>query len=730
MSYDFQSCFWDPNDEGVNILLEHINNGIKSNANIENFFKLKFELQKDLSRRMGAINDKLEKDLSSNSDYGKLNDSLQKLLSIEKNTAKAHSKQSEIILQTIYNDVKSYNSQMRARYTTMSGKIENLRLDKFNKKKGCSDLSNRLEDAQSKVRDLTLNANNIIGQRKSEQNSKELAKWENNSNEISMQLNILKKEYKAAQKFWLREWAELSYQFQEMENSRIAFVQSKLQKYSECVMETSILEQTKLNLFTNELSMFTPLDDIAKFSSDYGTGRLKGKHQQRILTNNINSFNNINKTESSTDNKNTRNNCFHNNIYHENGKGENDKRNSYMESIRKLSNQLQQTYLNKNDTRNPNSPDTDIAGTQTRKMCNLSNKSYRYSLHESNLPSYNDRNAIETVAHESMLENDNEEMTDYSAYTHGGIANIQIKNNIHSRKSSEESIHNYSNKEDNAKKASNNAHIEKNVSTLDKLQVSHRKLNSKTDSEFSGTSSSSNPTDFTTHRRRSVESFSTSVTSMATSIDDNQRFAKSWNSTNRKRKSMSHISDLLDTSIQSQVKQDDNKRSGLRLDSRESNSDTRQVSTNTILVKSLNSSTNDDYTRFNGSNTGRSRTRRRSMVLETSNNPIADALYEMEKLQGGVSNDIKLGRVRDNGIVVTLPLVTRTGKDVIKYAKAVYPLLEDTSDEVVQFDKNDYLLITEEVNQDWYMGEVYDNERIDVNHRYGLIPFNFIEFLE
>lgn len=730
MSYDFQSCFWDPNDDGVNILLQHIKNGIKSNSNIENFFKLKFELQKDLSRRMGAINDKFDKEISTNADFGKLNDSLQKLLTVEKNIAKAHSKQSEIILQTIYNDVKSYNTQLRARYTTMSGKIENLRLDKFNKKKGCNDLAKRLEDAQTKVRDLTLNANNIIGQRKSEQNSKELAKWENNSNEISMQLNILKKEYKAAQRFWLKEWAELTYQFQEMENSRIAFVQSKLQKYADCVMETSILEQTKFDLFTNDLSMFTPMDDIAKFSSDYGTGRLKDKHQQRIITNTNTTIRTALTSSSSiqtatyssptTNIDNVRPTLF-------NGNGANDnKRNSYMESIRKLSNQLQKTYLNNNANVNSSSQTKQVEPIQTRKMRNSSNKSYRYSLHESNLPSYQDENNSRSVDNYDM--EDHKLHTDENlfrkAYTHAGMDNMSNQDHIHTQKSSDEQdLTNQNVKYDNISDSHNIADATSNI------QKSHRALNSKTDSEFSGVSSSYNPTDFTTHRRRSIESFSTSVTSMVTSIDDKQRFAKSWNSINRKRKSMSHIPDLLDTSIQSKAKSTDKNDINTRMNSSDSAANARQVSTNTILVKSFKDSTNY-MTNSDIMTAGRPRSRRRSMVVGTSNDPIADALYEMEKLQGGISNDAKLGRVRDNGIIVTLPLVTRTGKDVIKYAKALYPLLENTSDEVVRFDKNDYLLITEEVNQDWFMGEVYDNERIDVNHRYGLIPINFIQILE
>lgn len=64
-----------------------------------------------------------------------------------------------------------------------------------------------------------------------------------------------------------------------------------------------------------------------------------------------------------------------------------------------------------------------------------------------------------------------------------------------------------------------------------------------------------------------------------------------------------------------------------------------------------------------------------------------------------------------------------------EYAKAMYPLIGNEAPGLANFHKGDYLLITEIVNKDWYKGEVYDNDRIDRNHRIGLIPYNFIQLL-
>lgn len=194
MSYSYEACFWDPNDNGVNILLGHISQGIKSCDSMIHFFKQRSELEKDYARRLGAITGKLDKDIGTNMDYGKLNETFNVVLSVEKARAQSHSKQSEILFRQIYTDTKAFAANLQARYTTLSGKIERLRMDKFNKKKGCEVLQKKLQDAQIRFRDLQLNENNMIGAKRVEHNKRELLKWESNSQEYKVQLDVLKQE--------------------------------------------------------------------------------------------------------------------------------------------------------------------------------------------------------------------------------------------------------------------------------------------------------------------------------------------------------------------------------------------------------------------------------------------------------------------------------------------------------------------------------------------------------
>ncbi|CAI4921409.1 BTE_HP_G0221980.mRNA.1.CDS.1 [Saccharomyces cerevisiae] len=167
------------------------------------FFKQRSELEKDYARRLEPSREKLDKDIGTNMDYGKLNETFNMVLSVEKARAQSHPKQSEILFRQIYTDTKVVDGQVQQK----RGEV----------------LQKKLQDAQIRFRDLQLNENNMIGAKRVEHNKRELLKWESNSQEYKVQLDVLKQEYKASQKFWIHEWAQLSCELQEMENARISF---------------------------------------------------------------------------------------------------------------------------------------------------------------------------------------------------------------------------------------------------------------------------------------------------------------------------------------------------------------------------------------------------------------------------------------------------------------------------------------------------------------------------
>ncbi|CAI4035511.1 hypothetical protein SMKI_13G1600 [Saccharomyces mikatae IFO 1815] len=659
MSYNYEACFWDPNDNGVNILLSHVSQGIKSCDSMIHFFKQRSELEKDYARRLGAITKKLDKDIGTNIDYGKLSDTFSVVLNVEKSRAQSHSKQSEILFRQIYTDTKAFAANLQARYITLSGKIERLRMDKFNKKKGCEVLQKKLQDAQIRTRDLQLNENNMIGAKRVEHNKRELLKWESNSQEYQVQLDVLKQEYKASQKFWIHEWAQLSCELQEMENARISFLQSKLQQFATSSMETYILEQTKMDMLTTHLNSFTAADEISTFSKENGTGRLKHKNSKGDMNSSVNwaQMSSISTTSKKSE--------------------------SYMDNIRKLSSQLKETE-------------------NKRKLASVEK-------YEKPLPSPEVTAARQFRNSTPAIRNEIKSVVDPLSSLRSSPVQTQSAmddSTIRGKLDQSRAIV----REEQTRPEEDSKHSDESY------PMTHRRNQSLTSPSES---SSSNPTDFShIKKRQSMESMTTSVSSMANSIDDSQRFAKSWNSSNRKRKSMSHLQ------VPSSSSRSEN---GEKANHEEQDYNTmRDSSANTILFKPPVAERG----------TSKGHTHRQSMILQDSSNPIEDALYEMERIQssskpGAKTGNVMLerGMVRDNGITVTLPIVTSEGFPVIEYAKAMYPLVGNEAPGLANFHKGDYILITEIVNKDWYKGEVYDNDRINRNHRVGLIPYNFIQLL-
>lgn len=697
MSYNYELCFWDPNDEGVNILLEHVSAGIKSCSSMVNFFKQRGELEKDYARRLGAINSKLRKDMDSHPEYGKLSNSFELALTNEKARAQAHSKQSEVIYRQIFGDIKSFADKLQARYTTLSGKVERLRMDKFNKKVGCEDLEKRLEEARVKARDLQLNADNLIGAKRNEHNQRELTKWETTAQEMGMKLDVLKQEHKASQKYWFREWAGVSRDLQEMETSRISFLKTKLQQYAESTIETSVLEQTRMDALVNQLVTYTPSTDITEFSSAYGTGRLREKrrnhhsrrHREHPDSSRMDSFGGIKRDDLNATRKDSFGDTHVTHKHVDDFSASKSRKSSYMDNLRRLSSHLQNIgNMNESRSKRHSTP----PAIQNNKTLEVPKE-----IHHEEKP-----REREDVPHENFYKST--------------VREARVIQPSSPPKDLDDAVP-YS----------------RYIPTRLSPAPAHTK-------ELSSSSSatSSDPTDFTTHvkNRHSMDSMATSVSSFINNIDDSQRFAKSWNSENRKRKSLSHLNQKSPPMSPPPSKTEDHSRErGVRYTSRrydhvdddDDNDDSyhgrseegmRDVSTDTTIV-------NPEM------NASASKPRRKSLVVKDSVNPIDDALYEMQKISsnGFAASDVRVGRIRDDGITVTLPLVTSDGENVIKYAKAVYPLSEENVPELAQFQKGDYLLITAEVNEEWYRGEVYSNDYVGQGNSSGLVPHNFIKLL-
>lgn len=214
---------------------------------------------------------------------------------------------------------------------------------------------------------------------------------------------------------------------------------------------------------------------------------------------------------------------------------------------------------------------------------------------------------------------------------------------------------------------------------------------------------SSNPTDFTHAKNKpSYDSMSTSLSSMASSIDDSQRIAKSWNSQNRRKcRSMlvsSQTSDMVEKPI-------DDENHPVTATSRRRKSIALDIDSAIEIMES---------------------DRVREGTIRTASNASSNLTVNRTTLPTAPSNSItRCIRINDdNGNQLSLPIEDSQRNRVIHYAKALYSYSESNENNVLNFQVDDILLLVEYINDDWYVGEVYQNPG-----ELGLVPMNYVKII-
>lgn len=829
--YNYEQCFWEKNDKGVDILLSHISNGLQTCQVVLNFFKQKSELEKDYSRRLGAINESLQKNLFKYPDFGNLNETLNYLQTVEFNKAQLHSKQSEVFHSLLFNDINSIVTKLNAKFTTYKGMVENSQFDSQNTNQAYQDLQSKLLEAQKHVDDLKNYLNKDPSSQNNENIQKKLNKWSSNSKEIQNQLNTLKHECKVSKKQWYKKWSHIAQLLQELEETRIDLIKTKLLKYVQISQETSKNELSHFYNLQDKINAFNPTDDITKYSTEFGTGRLMEKHTNRQISSST-TKDASNESPFSASKTITENGTSSRKL--KNNRKSTSKNSPHLENIRRFSSQLQLYEQFDTDVENESNND-DMLNKQTRAASQttldlINNQSSRrvssYSLHQNHdlifqaqqppiapfkyeftrNSSMNTTGIEETSldleefrkSQESQKDSFKKNFTmvhsaptpvekpiekdDTSIVVTGEILNtventpsvLELNYKPIKKSVTQKNIFTHiqdiqdedkEEKQDDKPKLSSQLpttdlkNKEKKEEKIDKKTeripestlISHSSLdpaekhnshitipsNFEHINALSITSDSTAPTDFhdSSKSRQSSDSMATSVTSMVSSIDDSQRFARSWNSTNRKRKSLVNLQLAAQNAIDDENNLSHNRsfhsESALsdKFISRKPSGSTKRLSVviNDADIFTKSQLSTSDNENFHSALSIPMANKEAQFSTRNRDNFFAQSISTQKALD--YVKSVTMINTPD-GSKVSLPKMTTAGIPVVKYAKALFPLMSDESPSLANFDEMDYILITEIINNDWYKGEVFANDRIDENRRFGLIPQNFIEILD
>ncbi|AET38050.1 formin-binding protein HOF1 Ecym_2308 [Eremothecium cymbalariae DBVPG len=675
LNYNYQSNFWDAQEEGVRILLRHVAQGLEVCKNLSVFFEERSKLEKDYSRKMGAIVHHLEKQLKNTPDYGNMQRSLELCKVEQTKVAQSHSKQAEQIYREQYNALKEFVSNGQARYKTLEGKIRQLRMDKVQKRQMHDELLEKLEKAKVELREYQLNQQNLIGGRESMNNQKQLSKWRSIVDELSKKIDVLSQEAKAANKRWLQEWGSLSMELQLLEESRMQMMKTKIQEFAVVGIDAAVHEQISLEKLTTMLAGFTIQQDIYSFAYNHGTGRVKAKDGGTGLNNKT--------IEASSVDKHT-------------------------ENMRILSSKLPRNRpVSQPPMRTP--PDSPT-------LKDAANDNYSIIVLDEHVQQSQDRESNYLMQSPTGFPTSMEpRMSPTRApYLQGSSPAKVIEQNGVSYPDDGKPVNVDSNECPPHSSATVKRYSPEQRQPVEvrRIQKDQQLINEEFRDTRAGSSESesytSNPTDYTQKKvRTSIDSMSTSISSYASSIDDSQRLAKSWNSRNR-RKSRDFCRSAEDLSRPSS--------DPVPIASSQSGSDGSSLRrTRSHRRKSLAADIDGALRALEEEEMKRNQPKSKNLPSSDSDSDGSNSVDRQPRF-------IPFEKTKTT--TFEWPKATSRGQRVIGYAKALYSFTEPNENDILNFQMGDHLLLTEKLNTDWYIGEVHNS-----NGRQGLIPMNYVKFL-
>lgn len=635
--YNYQLNFWDDQGKGVEILLEHVGKGFESCKCIVEYFEERSKLEKDYARRLGAISHLLQKQQTLHPDYGYMMKNMEDLRAQSSQLAQMHSKQAEQIYVQSYAQLKEFLSDSEVRLKTLDGRIRSLLEDKLQKHQIRENAMKKLEEAQVKQHKT------ILGNEASN-NQHQLENWQSVVEELGHNCEVLSREYRKAEDRWLHEWVSLSIELQLLEESRIETMKTRLQEFTNFAIDTAVQEQTIMDKLNIALGTFTAQQDIQSFAYTHGTGRMNLKSIGA----------NISQRKSGSEFV--------------------DK---HIKNMRKLSSKLSNRKGSASKQQN-----LQIPGPHMFDFDDGASSVYSENDNKTTFPASGIRPSYGAPARVGipMLSKLNLEER---IKTHPALKTRSLKTCPNG--SSGHNIH-------HTCQGHIDDYTQRNVPLHDADSIPKRKGSSDL-------SCNSNTSDFTDKKiSDGTDSMCTSISSFASSIDDEQRLTKCWNSNNRRKMRNAH-----------------NRKS---FEYKDSSKGSTYHTGNESGIEHVYGATS----------------RRKSLAKD-----LEGALKELERAE--LANHRKVGYgdeekssirrsnersvpFKKNEKTIDYPQFTSKGYNIIGHAKALYSYTEPNDNNILNFKMGDLLLLIEKLNVNWYIGEVHKG-----NGMHGLIPVNYIDIL-
>lgn len=263
----FSNNFWGKEDNGVNVLLGHVNNTKHTADEIRAFYKERASIEEEYAKRLTAL---ARKGLGSH-EVGTLKSALDKIRSNTENLGKTHSNAAQQFKAELDEPLAAFSGTMRSRRKTVQSLMEKLNKAKLQQENHVERCREKFEGDCNKINGYFAQQNLLLG--------KELERNNQKLDKAHVSIEVTKRDYQNSIRVlaesidrWTKEWKVSCDKLQDLEEERVNFLKSNLWAYTNIVSTVCVSDDEGCENIRVALEKCDVAKDTELFVRERGTG--------------------------------------------------------------------------------------------------------------------------------------------------------------------------------------------------------------------------------------------------------------------------------------------------------------------------------------------------------------------------------------------------------------------------------------------------------------------------
>lgn len=265
--FSFANNFWGKEDNGVHVLLGHINNTKHTADEVRAFYKERASIEEEYSRRLTAL---ARKSLGAH-EVGTLKSALDTIRTTTENLAKSHQTSAQQFRAELEEPLNAFAGNIRSRRKTVQVMMEKLTKGKVNQENQVARAREKFELECNKINGYFAQQNLLMG--------KELERNNQKLDKAHVSIEVTKRDYQNSIRLlgetvdrWNKEWKVACDKLQDLEEERVNFLKSNLWAYTNVVSTVCVSDDEGCENIRVSLEKCDACKDIESFVRSRATG--------------------------------------------------------------------------------------------------------------------------------------------------------------------------------------------------------------------------------------------------------------------------------------------------------------------------------------------------------------------------------------------------------------------------------------------------------------------------